>query len=70
MCVGRLVATPQICLNMQQKKPQKNKKENLRTDESRREKPPVPAAQRQSLVAVKSQGAQSRRIKVCVKLIW
>lgn len=41
---------------MQQKKTKKNKKENLRTDESRREKPPDPAARRQSLVAVRSQG--------------
>lgn len=50
------MATPQICLNMQQKKNKKHKKENLRTDESRREKPPDPAARRESLVAVRSQG--------------
>lgn len=42
-----------------QGKKKKPKKENLRTDESRREKPPDPGAQRQSLVAVKSQSVKT-----------
>lgn len=48
----------------------KNKKENLRTDESRREKASKPSGTETQFRGSQITGAQSRRIKVCVKLIW